>query len=498
MIWHHLWNPASSSEVGTLYSAKNFLHAQNATVHPMDSIDASSEFLANYTEALVLSLFDTLLKDTGVKECILQREHKKKGTTEKERGKTEKKRGETDKERERLTQKTMDSTSSRPTEPQEETKQTIITAINTMINKFALSIAKPQDVDKVDIFSCNLCEKRFKSVAGMRQHQQRMHGSNLSKHQCPFCCQNFRDNVTLVHHLELRHSFDDQDPNQPLCKICTSTFQSLDELEEHTQKKHQQYDHEAEGDFVLNYSLCALNLGLLALAFVKARRAGDGIQIMRLYKYLLLAFRLDNKSKYTLAVFLTLCQTSYLLPENLAHTIVFNRFTNKKGGANTNVEIDRTVEHWNKIFKEGARGSHGIVTDDTITRASKSYQAMANIANYFNEFISSDKSDDTSVHNKRVDDIKGVRLLRDTFTAKQIFIEQPEGRLHKSFPTQPKNLFNLVDIPLLKDWMMTKSKEFEQMSVYKQFEEPEEIIFIEQIPGVTYVENVIEDMLIFF
>ena len=59
-------------------------------------------------------------------------------------------------------------------------------------------------------------------------------------------------------------------------------------------------------------------------------------------------------------------------------------------------------------------------------------------------------------------------------------------------------MFDLVDIPLLKEWMMKKSTEFEQMSVYKQFEEPAEIISIEQIPGVPYVENVIEDMLIFF
>ena len=66
-----------------------------------------------------------------------------------------------------------------------------------------------------------------------------------------------------------------------------------------------------------------------------------------------LIFRVDGRTKYAYYAFQLLCQVFYLLPEHLAFDLMFNRFTNNRGLLDSNVEIVREVEHWNKTFKNG-------------------------------------------------------------------------------------------------------------------------------------------------
>ena len=57
-----------------------------------------------------------------------------------------------------------------------------------------------------------------------------------------------------------------------------------------------------------------------------------------------------------------LSQYYYLLPDYMPHDLVHNRFVNRAGKIESNVEIDQKVEHWNKKFKLVYKEFHGKIT----------------------------------------------------------------------------------------------------------------------------------------
>ena len=92
-------------------------------------------------------------------------------------------------------------------------------------------------------------------------------------------------------------------------------------------------------------------------------------------KYLLLFFKLSNKTKYSKYTYLTLCQVNTLLPPHIAHDVIHNRFTNNRGERNTNVEMDREVEHSNQNFKQDCKHFHRKITEMNVNRSCTSFQA---------------------------------------------------------------------------------------------------------------------------
>ena len=49
-----------------MYAAKNFLNAVNVPLVPMDDVDASFEFLKQYTEGLILAATKNVIVNTGL------------------------------------------------------------------------------------------------------------------------------------------------------------------------------------------------------------------------------------------------------------------------------------------------------------------------------------------------------------------------------------------------------------------------------------------------
>ena len=94
-----------------------------------------------------------------------------------------------------------------------------------------------------------------------------------------------------------------------------------------------------ESSFRLN------NINELKEKLCYMEKHGDGERIIRLYKFLLLYFRLEHRTKYSYYTLYTLCQVHQLLPPKLAHELVWNRTNNSRGLVDSNVENDSTVEH---------------------------------------------------------------------------------------------------------------------------------------------------------
>eukprot|EP00112_Aurelia_sp_Birch-Aquarium-sp1_P016473 Seg3738.2 transcript_id=Seg3738.2/GoldUCD/mRNA.D3Y31 product="hypothetical protein" protein_id=Seg3738.2/GoldUCD/D3Y31 len=177
------------------------------------------------------------------------------------------------------------------------------------------------------------------------------------------------------------------------CKFCGKLYKRIKSYRKHIADKHsEQLPSTSQGqqqeDGALNYTCNALALGLLAKDFVSARKMGDGKRIIRLYKFLLLYFKLESRSKYSYYSLYTIMQAFHLLPPYLAHELVWNRTNNSRGKINSNVENDRTCEHHVKSFKSDCKDFQGKVSSKSIKRASCSYTAMNKLMSTYDTGLS--------------------------------------------------------------------------------------------------------------
>ena len=138
-------------------------------------------------------------------------------------------------------------------------------------------------------------------------------------------------------------------------------------------------------DEKLNYCKNSLHLCYLAKDFLDARKRGDGERLCRLYKNFLLFFKLDGRTKYSFQSLHLLAELSFLLPPGLAHELKWNRFVNNKGLPDSNVELDRELEHRNKYVKEEIKSFGGNVTDVAINQCSRSYGPLQDLMDVFDK-----------------------------------------------------------------------------------------------------------------
>ena len=155
----------------------------------------------------------------------------------------------------------------------------------------------------------------------------------------------------------------------------------------------------------------------------------------KLCKVLFLLFRSNARTKYAFYSFQFLCQVYYLLPERFAFSLVHKRFTNNKGLPDSNVEMDREVEHWNKCFKMDCKEFQGKVTNNSIEKASTSYQHMEEVISSFDNETETHRRSGNHSRKSVVDD---VNTLSEQLKGSHVFHPYP-GRSHSAFelPCQP-------------------------------------------------------------
>jgi len=219
-----------------------------------------------------------------------------------------------------------------------------------------------------------------------------------------------------------------------------------------------------QDDAIENYSRNALSLCYLAKDFVDARKRGDGERVCRLYKFLLLFFKIDGRTKYSYQSLHLLAQINFLLPPALAHELKWNRFVNTKGYHDSNVELDRELEHRNKYVKEELKSFQGKVTKKSIERCSKTYNVMEDIlSNFDKSSFNTPPSGKHTIANWKSD----VKELQNQFDEEDLF-NTKNGRYHKALLGFPKSYVNKIDLSAFKNWLYTKLDKFNRMPLYKE------------------------------
>lgn len=80
-----------------------------------------------------------------------------------------------------------------------------------------------------------------------------------------------------------------------------------------------------ETDHVLAYGKELLSLGLLYNEFTDAIKEGDGLRILRCWKYMLLIFMVTDKRKYSIQAADLLIKMKYLFTDRMNHQITWSR-----------------------------------------------------------------------------------------------------------------------------------------------------------------------------
>ncbi len=135
---------------------------------------------------------------------------------------------------------------------------------------------------------------------------------------------------------------------------CTKAFKTDGKARREHEASHISDDRKAkESDDVYNYQIALLEYGLLVKNFVDAISNGDGERVFRNWKFALLYLKEDGRrsSKYALECMYLICQRYYLLSEQAAHRLVWNRFDKNKHGLGGNIPLDLALEHFNRILK---------------------------------------------------------------------------------------------------------------------------------------------------
>lgn len=213
-----------------------------------------------------------------------------------------------------------------------------------------------------------------------------------------------------------------------------------------------------------NYSKNALFLCYLIKNFIDARKHGDGARLLRIYKFLLIYFKIDGRTKYSFQSLHLLAQVNLLLPPPLAHELTWNRFVNIIGRVDTNVELDRHLEHLNKYVKADLAQYQGKITEKSVARCSRSYYKIEQIIDSIDQQLDLKLPSGRHSSASWEDD---VNELAAQYTEAGIFDFQ-SGRFHSRFPGFPKNYPSKLNILNYKTWVYSKLRQFSKLNIYQQ------------------------------
>lgn len=265
--------------------------------------------------------------------------------------------------------------------------------------------------------------------------------SQAPQFQCTYCPKNYKSKNGLRRHITSKHG-----AQQGKSRSTTSSEASTDQ------------------DHLFNYARSAVSMGLLAMNFTDARRLGDGERLMRIYKFLLLHFKAAGKTKYSFHVLRLLAQVNCFLSPRLSHSLVWNRFVNKTGKITGNIEVDREMEHHNRVFKTQCKALRGKINAKSVERVSHSSQQVNGILCGVDEQTSFKRQSGKHV---TPDNKKDVIALAMEMLSSKIYEHHP-GRQSFSFPGYPPSVLGSLNVPDMIQWIQATLNKLSRQHVFRK------------------------------
>lgn len=209
-------------------------------------------------------------------------------------------------------------------------------------------------------------------------------------------------------------------------------------------------------DHVTNYASLVIGFGLMAANFHDAWREGDGGRLLRCWKFLLLYFRGNGRTKYAVEAFRLIAQTSALLSPRKAHQLIWNRTCNPRGGLGNNIPLDLQTEFLNRVFKEDINTFPSNITSNSVDRSAQSVRQVHDTLEHFDRI--------TLVHKDKgqhvpPDESQDFSLVLQVLKAEDVFTPMP-SRAHSCFKNISADPFLNIkkNLPALHKWLLKHRK----------------------------------------
>ena len=213
-----------------------------------------------------------------------------------------------------------------------------------------------------------------------------------------------------------------------------------------------------EEDGIFNYARSVLAHGLLAFDLHDASRHGDGRRIYRCWKFLLLHFKADHRTKYALEAFHLIAQVEALLSPRVAHELLWNRVCNPHGGVGRNIPLDLEEEYMNRIFKDDINTYRAHITDASVSRSANLIGPMQELLKHLDPLL---QFHEASGKHRKPESGEDFKTILKILTENNVFSQVP-GRRHSAYRSMHANPFALLmkDPEKLRKWLLAKRKYF--------------------------------------
>jgi len=204
-------------------------------------------------------------------------------------------------------------------------------------------------------------------------------------------------------------------------------------------------------DDVFTYICSLLTDCFLFFNFLNAIKEGDGVWVVRQYKYFMLYCKADGSSstKYHWNVCISFFQTYALLSPRNSERFIWKRFVNNSGKGGSNIPLDEDSEHSNNFIKLAIRNLTPNVREKAVQRLSYSENStsmiMGNLDDTVKRLLRSGKHSSASLE-------KDLHELVKRAIESKIFTKQ-ERRSYKEFRTFPRDRRSNLDVSCLYKWI---------------------------------------------
>ena len=191
-------------------------------------------------------------------------------------------------------------------------------------------------------------------------------------------------------------------------------------------------------DKVVEYELQLIRVGLFYTEYRDCIKEGDGLRLLRCWKYLLPFFN-TRRTNYAKEALNLLCQHKYLLTERQSVQLLQSRFFNTQGVKGRNIAADLHMEHLNKACKECVRDLGPNKTTAAIEQPATSIGTIDAVITHFNSEVGVGSNRGT---HKRPSNTNDIKAICNDLQKYKVLQEQSSRMSHPSFK-DPKNLFHV-------------------------------------------------------
>lgn len=203
-------------------------------------------------------------------------------------------------------------------------------------------------------------------------------------------------------------------------------------------------------DRVHLYTKLLLSYGVFYWEYCDAIKEGDGLRILRCWRYMLPMFISSGRRNYAIESMQILIQHDYLLSPREAAELIWCRFVNVHGCPGRNIANDLHMEHLNRNCKTPIRGLGANKTPESMSRIAN---ALGTVVPVLDNFDDNNKVPKTSGNHNPQNAAKDLKMLMSVLKDASVFCDRGV-RFHPSCPN-PRNILHAISQTELTEWMIT-------------------------------------------